>query len=164
MTLGAFILALVKGLMTFSIVVSGNSMMPTFEDGEVLYVSMYEVVAEEIDRWDIIAFELPGEDFLYVKRVVGLPGEEVVFEAGAVVVDGKKLSEPYARGETWGVSFVSGGDEEISPVESFVYNVPEDQYFVLGDNREESLDSRNYAGVYVRSEDLKGVFTVPGSF
>jgi signal peptidase I len=162
MTLGAFVLALVKGLMTFSIVVSGGSMMPTFEDGEVLYVSMYEVVAEEIDRGDIIAFELPGEDFLYVKRVIGLPGEEVSFMEGDVYVDGNKLSEPYARGETFGVSFVS--DSEGVADESFVYNVPEGEYFVLGDNREESLDSRNYAGVYVRNEDLKGVFTVPGSF
>jgi signal peptidase I len=161
MTLGAFVLILLKGLMTFSIVVSGGSMMPTFEDGEVLYVSMYEVVAGEIDRGDIIAFELPGEDFLYVKRVVGLPGEEVSFMAGDVYVDGYKLSEPYSRGETWGVSFVS--DFEGGADESFVYNVPEGEYFVLGDNREESLDSRNYAGVYVRNEDLKGVFTVPGA-
>jgi len=94
--------------------------------------------------------------YYYTKRIIGIPGDRLVIKDGFVEVNGEKLNEPYVRGQTVVDSFV---DPVLSAdAQGIVYNVPLDGYFVLGDNRENSVDSRNFVMTFVKREDVVGVF------
>lgn len=110
--------------------VEGPSMIPTLHSGERLIVDELSYRFGSPERGDVIVFRYPsnpGEFF--VKRLVALPGEEVAIHDGRVWVNGRPLIEDYLPTETPG---------EFGPV-----IVPEDHYFVLGDNRGNSADSRD---------------------
>ncbi len=107
----------------------GSSMVPTVYDGEFV-VAMRHVVPK---RGDIIAFY--SGDKILVKRVIGLPGEQISMDKwGRVYIDGELLDEPYLE-----KTAVGGCDI------GFPCRVPEEAVFVMGDNREVSMDSRNSA-------------------
>lgn len=93
-------------------------------------------------RGDVIVFRSPVEDRELVKRVIGLPGENVIIIGSRVYIDGDSLLEPYAFGET--------NCAEVT----CAWTVPDDAYFVLGDNRQNSLDSR--AGWFVPIANIAG--------
>lgn len=93
-------------------------------------------------RGDVIVFHSPVEDRELVKRVVGLPGESVTINENVVYIDGAPLPQPYAIGETTCDDFACA------------WIVPDDAYFVLGDNRQNSLDSRG--GWFVPIENISG--------
>jgi signal peptidase I len=100
-------------------------------------------------RGDLAAFDTPeraellcGASGVYVKRIVGLPGERWRVQNGVVYIDGKRLSEPYVEPER--------RDSESFPPRE----IPKDRYLMLGDNRESSCDSRRFG--YVAREDLVG--------
>lgn len=157
-------ISFVKLLMTFPVVISGNSMMPTFSNDDIVYAEMFDARFDgvfglgEIKRGDVVIFELPYESVkaksglmnfgdLYVKRVIGLPEDKVILKDGRVYVNGEVLNEPYVRkGAT-------------TKAEVTVYNVPADSYFLMGDNRETSIDSRRFVLPYVKRANIKGVFT-----
>lgn len=131
-------------------------MLPTFSEGDVVYMSAYEVKFEGVERGDIVVFGLGSdEDYLYVKRVIGIPGDKIVLREEGVELNGKMLSEPYARGKTEVRSFEN--PVISADVSGVVYNVPAGKYFVLGDNREGSIDSRDFVGTYV--DGVLGKFT-----
>ena len=94
-------------------------------------------------RGDIIIFYSEEESESMVKRVIGLPGETVTFVGGHVYIDGESLDES----EYLDDSVVTECDEK--------FVVPEDSYFMLGDNREVSLDSRYWEEPYVNKEDIQ---------
>ena len=97
------------------------------------------------ERGDIVIFKYPDDETqLYVKRVIGLPGDEVLIRNGLVYVNGSStpLDEPYAKGS---------GTGDFGP-----YNVPAEHYFVLGDNRDHSWDSRYWTNTYVSDQQLLG--------
>lgn len=121
--------------------VDGDSMNPTLHTGERLIVSRLPYVPQ---RGDIVIAALPGQAAL-VKRVIGLPGERVTIddETGEVAVDDEVLDEPYIQGTT----FSKGLSERI---------VPEGCVFVMGDNRENSTDSRSARIGFIPVEDLAG--------
>jgi signal peptidase I len=99
----------------------GPSMLPTLEDGQLLFVNRLAYVGGGPRRGDIVAISLAGRRVLYVKRVVGLPGERLRIERGTVFVNGQPLEEPYVeRRQPWEVGEVALGDGE---------------YLVIGDNR-----------------------------
>lgn len=120
-------------------VVSGASMDPTFHDGEYLIVDELSYHLDDPKRGDVVIFRYPKDESKYfIKRVIGLPGETVHIQESRVDVigtDGKNivLSEPYL------VNSGNGTEEEVS--------LPAGQYFVMGDNRPQSSDSRYWGTV-----------------
>jgi len=112
-----------------SVVVIGSSMEPSLHEGQRLLVNKIAYSFHDPERGDIIVFHPPNNrqsDF--IKRVIALPGDTVEIKRGAVYVDGSKLHEPYIKEPT-----KSNFKED---------KVPEGEYFVLGDNRNNSNDSR----------------------
>ena len=113
--------------------VDGVSMNPALQPGDLLIISRLAYFSNEPQRGDIIVFDFSGSnpDDYSLKRVVGLPGEEVTIEQGQLYIDGALLNEPYVA------------DENRSSSEGQWF-VPDDSYFVLGDNRASSSDSRSW--------------------
>jgi len=106
--------------------VDGFSMRPTLQDGEYVLVNRLAFKTSIPDRGDIIVFESPLNKQDLIKRVIGLPGETVKIFNEQVIVDGHVLSEPYIA---------------AAPVYNGEWKVPENNLFVLGDNRNDSSDS-----------------------
>lgn len=116
-------------------IVSGQSMEPTFHNGEYLIVDQVTYRLEPPLRGDVIIFKYPKDPSKYfIKRVIGMPGDTVSIEGNVITVfnvvhpDGVVLSEPYVA--------------EMSPNTSVTEVLGEDEYFVMGDNRDNSSDSR----------------------
>ncbi len=113
--------------------VEGTSMMPSLYDQERLFINQfsYKFGLGNIRRGDTVVFWYPGEPTTsYIKRVIGLPGDTVSVNDGYVIVNGKKLIENYVPPEY--------RDDRSYPA----IVIPPDQYFVLGDHRISSNDSR----------------------
>ncbi|GGF15806.1 signal peptidase I [Halobacillus andaensis] len=135
-----------------SYIVDGESMEPTLYDGNLLMVNKIAYDIRDIDRTDVIVFHAnPEED--YVKRVIGLPGDEISFENDILYINGEAVAEPYLDqlrpndGEVFTEDFTL---EEVTGETV----VPEGELFVMGDNRRDSLDSRSFG--FVSIEQIVG--------
>jgi signal peptidase I len=114
--------------------IKGASMEPNYPDGEYLLTEKISYYRQNPQRGDVVVFKPPvTEDDEFIKRVIGVPGETISFQNGKVYVNNQELEESYIDVPTYGSTFLSDGKE---------YTVPEGQYFVLGDNRPHSSDSR----------------------
>ena len=114
--------------------IEGNAMLPSYKDGDRVAINKN---AGSIERLDVIIFRYPQDTTkTYIKRVIGLPGETVSIEGGKVTVDGKELAEPYVDPE-----------HNRSGFEVHDFKLKADSYFVLGDNRDNSSDSRYWGSV-----------------
>ncbi|MDO8750163.1 MAG: signal peptidase I [Dehalococcoidia bacterium] len=111
-----------------SVQLKGDSMSPTLKDGERLTVDRSAFKSSGPQRGDIVEFDYSGGKRL--SHVVGLPGETIGIKGGLVYVNGTRLDEPY----------VAPGAQTQSSTDSF--QVPEDSYFLMSDNREHANDSR----------------------
>lgn len=127
--------------------VSGSSMEYTLSDGDNLIVDKISYRFHKPERYDIIVFPYQYEEnTYYIKRIIGLPGERVqISEDGAIYINGKVLEESYGRE----IIEVPGQAED--PIE-----LDDDEYFVLGDNRNASLDSRDPSVGVIHEEDIIG--------
>ena len=126
-------------------VVNGVSMQPTLSDGDNLIVDKLSYRFHDPDRFDIIVF--PQEDGRYfIKRIIGLPGENVrIDEDGFIYINGEKLQESYGKEVMLDPGLAKDGDfPEISNggLASSAVSLESGEYFVLGDNRNDSMDSR----------------------
>ncbi len=126
--------------------VSGDSMYPTVEDGDNLIVDKLSYRFTDPDRFDIIVFPFRyQEDTFYIKRIIGLPGETVQIRDGMIYINGRKLEENYGRGIIGNPGLAS---EQIT--------LGQDEYFVLGDNRNNSSDSREPSVGNISRSDIIG--------
>lgn len=109
--------------------VDGGSMLETLQDGEIMFVTKYDYLASDPERFDVVICHYPNRGATnFVKRVVGLPGDTVEIRDGYLYVNGELYEEDYI---------------DHRPYADFAaYTVPEGYYFVMGDNRANSHDSR----------------------
>ena len=115
----------------FKVAMDGDSMNDTFSNGTILYFEYKDIA--DIQRFDIVATYYPNRNYtVFTKRVVGLPGDIVEIRDGYLYVNNEKYDEPYINDE-----YRSGRLDQFEP-----YTVPENHYFVLGDHRNSSNDSR----------------------
>ena len=115
--------------------VDGASMNPTLEHGEILILKKYD---RSLERFDIVVLDYNGEKL--VKRVIGLPGEKIAYKDNKLYVDGKRVKEPF--------------EHEITDDFELEEQIPEGYYFVLGDNRINSTDSRMIGAI--SKEQIQG--------
>ena len=127
--------------------VEGTSMAPLLSDQERIFINKFVYRFEPIERGDVVVFWYPlGRTKSFIKRVVGLPGESVEIRQGVVYVNGKAVSEPYVPPQYEDVS-------DFGPV-----RVPKDSFFVMGDHRISSNDSRVFGPVSSRYIYGRAVF------
>ena len=129
--------------------VEGTSMMPTLVEGERIFINKitYTLGSGRIDRWDTVVFWYPLDPSKsYIKRVIGIPGDQIEMFHGDVFVNGKLMSEPYVPEEY--------RDNYNMPRTV----VPADKYFVMGDHRSSSNDSRAWGMVDRKNIYGKAVF------
>lgn len=126
--------------------IRGNSMTPTIEDNQILYVQ-----DTKFERGEIVVAQCPANDkypisndVSLLKRIIGLPGETVEMTTDGVLIDGELLSEPYLNAEQVKQTFMETND--INEVVLSEY-----EYFLLGDNRGDSFDSRHVGAVHANN-------------
>lgn len=126
-------------------VVPSKSMEPTLAVGDIVIVNGLSYMNKKPQRGDIIIFKHDelGKEIL-IKRIIGIPGDSLMFIDGAVYLNGELLEEKYLAEGTQTDSFK---DFE---------NIPKDCYFVMGDNRKNSWDSREWQNPYVYKKDIEG--------
>ena len=126
--------------------VSGHSMEATLHDGDNLIVDKLSYRFRDPKRFEIIVFPYSHkENTYYIKRIIGLPGETVQVKDGYVYIDGEKLDENY------GLEVMEDAGIAAEPIE-----LGEDEYFVLGDNRNHSSDSRDPSVGILHRDELIG--------
>lgn len=146
-------------------IVSGSSMFPTFHNSDYLIVDELSYRVGEPKRGDVVVFKWPKDTTKYfIKRIIGLPGETVKITGSKITIknkdnpDGFVLDEPYVKN-------ISENTSEIV--------LPDDQYFVMGDNRSGSSDSRAWGNLprnlmvgraFIRLFPLNDIGVLPGEF
>lgn len=127
--------------------VSGHSMEPTLSDGDHLLIDKLSYRFRDPKRYDIIVFPYKHEkNTYYIKRIMGLPGETLQVTDGYVYIDGQKLDS-----DIYGAEVIQSPHPSEAPV-----TLGEDEYFVMGDNRNHSSDSREPSVGVIKREDLIG--------
>lgn len=144
----AIILALVlKNFVIINATVPTGSMEHTIEPGDDLFGLRVAYNFTKPKRGDIIIFKFPDDESeKYVKRIIGLPGEKVTITEGKIYIDDSDtpLEEDYLK-EDW-----------VLATGPFEFNVPEECYFVMGDNRNDSYDARYWDNTYVTKDEIIG--------
>ncbi len=121
--------------------IDGQSMMPNFPDSEYLLTEKVTYYFHQPKRGDVVVFTPPVTDLdEYIKRVIAVPGETIMIKEGRIYINGKLLNEPYLADDVYTHigNFLKEGQE---------YKVPEGEYFVMGDNRSNSSDSRYWGSI-----------------
>jgi signal peptidase I len=125
--------------------VKGASMVPTFISGDYIFTSKVTYKMRPIQRGDIVVFKEPRRgEIEYIKRVIGLPGDQIMIENGTVYLNNSPIQESYINLST-----------PVPPnsflQEGITITVPAEHIFVMGDNREVSSDSREFGPVRISS-------------
>ncbi len=129
-------------------IVSGWSMEDTLYEGDNLLVEKVSYKFSDLERFDIIAFYPYGknEEEYYIKRIIALPGEHIKIMNDDIYIDGKLLEEDYGKTDLMGYLGIAEDGIQLG----------EGEYFVLGDNREESFDSRYVKVGPIKFDEIEG--------
>ena len=122
-----------------------KSMEPTLEAGDFVLVLRKAYTFNDVRRGDIVCFSM--EDKLYAKRVIGVSGDKVTIEDGKVFINDLQLDES---------GYLAADVETKTSDSSFTFVVPEGEVFLLGDNRDNSVDSRVWEGHSISTDSIKG--------
>ncbi len=118
-------------------IVEGSSMEPNYHNSEYLFIEKVSYRFREPKRGEVVVFRYPNNPSInYIKRIIGVPGDTVRIENGVVSVNGKQLSEEYLEEGTKTIV-------NRSPDLPYEVTIPNHKYFVMGDNRSHSSDSRD---------------------
>ncbi len=127
------------------LIVTGDSMDPTFKDGEQILAEKVSVKVENPKPGQVVVFKHPlNQNRLLIKRVGAVEDDIILISNGKILVNGKTLDEPYL-----GADIITKGGRYI--IDGVSFKVPKNSYVLIGDNREESSDSRDFGPV---SKDL----------
>ncbi len=141
---GSIILAiiLIRTFIVTPVRVNGTSMYSTLNDGEIMILNKINYKFTDIKRFDIVVVKT--ENNKIIKRVIGLPGETLKYEDNVLYINGQEVKESYLKEKT----------EDFNINELGYKKIPQDCYFVMGDNRDNSNDSRIIG--CVKREQIKG--------
>lgn len=132
------IVILIRTFIATPIKVNGTSMYDTLNHKDTMILNKIDVKINKLERFDIVVIET-GDTYI-IKRIIGLPGETIKYQNGKLYINGKKINDPYFK------------NENTSDFESV--KIPKNHYYVLGDNRTDSIDSRIIGPVNL--ENIKG--------
>ncbi len=121
--------------------INGSSMEPNFHNGEFILTNKVLYKFRPPQRGDVVIFKSPpNKEIDYIKRIIGLPGDTVSVQNDAMYVNGQKVDEPYLAPDTpiFGGAYLAEGQSIV---------VPPDSYFMMGDNRAHSSDSREFGPI-----------------
>ena len=138
------------------IIVDGASMMPTISDGDRVIVNKILPKLSQYNRFDVVVFRAT-EDTNYIKRIIGIPGDKIEYINDELFINGQKYEETYLDGHK--ASLMDDGTfTEDFRLEDYLEEetVPKDCYFVLGDNRRRSVDSRDASVGFVSVDQIIG--------
>ena len=146
LTLVRLVVLVVTSFVLFKVVlapihVTGISMQPTYQDGQINFVNRFAYLSRSPSRGDVVGIKAADQlQILYLKRVIGLPGETVAIRSGTVFADGKAVDEPYLKNpKPW----------RIEPT-----RLQMDEYVVIGDNR--TMDQENHTFGKIRRSEIVG--------
>lgn len=141
------VVVLLRTFIITPIIVNGESMIPTLKEKQILILNKYD---KKYNRGDVVVvnyFNGEKEERL-IKRVMGLPGEKVEYNENKLYINDKKVEDRFAKDTE---------NFELSYIDIDMKKIPEGYYFVIGDNRNNSIDSRIIG--LVKKEDIKGTVT-----
>lgn len=146
----AIVLAVVfRSFLFASYVVDGESMEPTLEDGNLLMVNKVIYNLKDVDRFDVIIFHANKRDD-YVKRIIGLPGDTIAYQNDMLYVNGEYVDEAFYDSVVKASSGTPHTRSFNLKDKTGQEKVPEGKLFVMGDNREDSLDSRSFGFISMK--------------
>ena len=141
--IGIALALFINRFVIFKVEVPTGSMEDTIIAGDKVITFRLSYLLSNPERGDIVVFPFPDdEEEDYIKRIIGLPGEVIEGRDGLVYINGEPLDEPYVR---------EALKRDFGP-----YEIPEDHYFMMGDNRNESMDSRHWDNKFLSRDKIKG--------
>lgn len=150
------VVVLIRTFIVTPVTVEGDSMYPNLKEDELLLLSKISYKIRDINRFDIVVIKKDDDEI--IKRIIGLPGEDVSYISDKLYINGKEVKDEYGNGDTKDFSlndicYASYLNKNLTFEQKFeceYTEIPEGYYLVLGDNREISKDSRRFGLV---SED-----------
>lgn len=140
------LIVIIKNFIIIDARIPSESMEPQISAGDLLVGNRLAYLSEDPERFDVVIFRSPEDGSYLIKRVIGLPGETVTVKDGKVYIN-----DPECTGEPLDDSFCK---ETPNDSGDGTFTVPENSYFMLGDNRNNSYDSRFWKNKYVPKENI----------
>lgn len=157
--LGIFLAIIIRAYIILVGYIPSESMENTLYTGDYIFANKLSYLFSAPKRGDIICFNHKGEildenididtmeNEIYIKRIIGLPGDHIEINKNIITINGEIYQEAYIKEDNW-------GDDE-----NHIYDVPENSYFLLGDNRNNSFDSRYWKNPYITKKDIVAKFS-----